>query len=183
MVPRRTVTADTGHLSGAHQAADRLKTSGTAGSLGETRAMSGLSAAGRSDREAGSRAPGDASRAHVRCYPGALGSPHATASSLQSAARASWLRDPRPQYLRAGRGERPVLRVVGPTSAGDLSRISRITIECLLRRNAGVDSRDPADSKALRDGHLQARRRPRAVVPARCAAGSRLEKIGRRGRR
>src|SRR5215471_3403374 len=99
VAPRLTVTADTARLSGAHQAAARPKIDGTAGSPGETPAMSGPLAAGRSARVGGPRALGDASRARVRCCPGAPGSPRVTASPRQSAVRASWLRDPRPQYL------------------------------------------------------------------------------------
>src|SRR5262249_3330583 len=108
VAPRLTVTADTARLSGAPQAAARPKIGGTAGSPRETRAMWGPLAAGRSARGGGPRALGDASRVRVRCCPGVPGSPRATASSRQSAARASWLRDPRPRYLLASRGGRLV---------------------------------------------------------------------------
>src|SRR5207253_1280942 len=100
---RPRVTADTARRSGAHQAAARPETDGTAGSPGEIPATSGPSAAGRSSLVGGPRAPGDASRAHVRCCLGVPGSPRAIASPRQSAARASSLRGPRPRYLLAAR--------------------------------------------------------------------------------
>ncbi len=98
---RSILTTGTARRSGAHQAAARPATGGTVRSLGETPATWGPSAMGPSSQVGGPRAPADASRARVRCCPGAPGSPRAAASPRRSAARASSLRGPRPRYLLA----------------------------------------------------------------------------------
>src|SRR5262245_34795311 len=62
VAPRLTLTVDRARPSGARHAAARPKIGGTAGSPGETPAMSGPSAADPSARVGGPRALGDASR-------------------------------------------------------------------------------------------------------------------------
>ena len=72
--PRLTGTAARARWSGAHEASAHPTIRGRADRPGETPAMSEPSAVGRSARGGDPRAPGDASRARVRCCPGVPGS-------------------------------------------------------------------------------------------------------------